>query len=491
MGTGAPVAEAVSRGSVDGLSRMPPASILELPRALTSYPDGGGGLLQTLATRASMEPFNVVATGIFVLAILHIFAAPSVATAAHRVRQESEKRGIGSRSAIANVLHLLGEVELVFALWAFVLICAMALYAGWGVAGRYLASGVTFTEALFVVVVMAIAATRPIVALAEMGVRALAAIGRGTPGAWWMAILMAGPLLGSFITEPAAMTICALLLARQFYVLRPSAHLKYATLGLLFVSVSIGGTLTHFAAPPVLMVARPWGWDTAFMLATFGWRAVLSIAIATTLYRWWFRREFKTLAASAPSLDANRPSIDSTTTLPVPVWVTIVHVAFMVWTVVNSHEPALFLAGFALFLGFVRMTSRYQNRLELRTPLLVGVFLGGLVIHGGFQGWWIAPLLSSLAEFPLFLGATFLTAFNDNALITYLATLAPDLTTELKIAVVQGAVLGGGLTVIANAPNPAGQALLSRFFDDAVSPVGLLLGALVPTALAGIVFRVF
>jgi hypothetical protein len=71
-------------------------------------------------------------------------------------------------------------------------------------------------------------------------------------------------------------------------------------------------------------------------------------------------------------------------------------------------------------------------------------------------------VLASLSEHKLYLGATILTAFNDNALITYLATLVPNLDDRLKLAVVEGAVTGGGLTVIANAPNPAGQALLAR-----------------------------
>ena len=84
-----------------------------------------------------------------------------------------------------------------------------------------------------------------------------------------------------------------------------------------------------------------------------------------------------------------------------------------------------------------------------------------------------------------------MTAFNDNALITYLATLVPDLDERLKIAVVEGAVTGGGLTVIANAPNPAGQALLSRFFGGAVNPLGLLAGALLPTLVAIAAFRLF
>jgi hypothetical protein len=99
-------------------------------------------------------------------------------------------------------------------------------------------------------------------------------------------------------------------------------------------------------------------------------------------------------------------------------------------------------------------------------------------------------VLSSLGEAPLFVGATLLTAFNDNALITYLATLVPNLAEPLKQAVLEGAVVGGGLTVIANAPNPAGQALLNRFFPDSISPLCLAAGALIPTIIAALVFRI-
>jgi len=305
--------------------------------------------------------------------------------------------------------------------------------------------------------------------------------------------LIAGPLLGSLITEPGAMTISALLLAHQFYDLRPSTRLMYATLGVLFVNVSIGGTLTHFAAPPVLMVARPWGWDTAYMLTHFGWRAVVGIVASTLTYYFLFRDELRRLASRAPVPDIEQPDEESKPTeprlLPVPPWVTAGHIVFMAWTVFNAHYPVLFIGGFLFFLGFARATAAYQSRVELRTPLLVGFFLGGLVIHGGLQAWWIAPVLRRLSETPLFIGATILTAFNDNALITYLATLVPDLADALKAAVVEGAVVGGGLTVIANAPNPAGQALLSRFFDNSVSPLWLLAGALPPTVIAAIAFR--
>ncbi len=173
---------------------------------------------------------------------------------------------------------------------------------------------------------------------------------------------------------------------------------------------------------------------------------------------------------------------------PIPAWVTLVHVFFLVFTVWQAHEPVLFIAGFLFFLGFAQATAHHQNRIDLRPALLVGFFLAGLVIHGGMQGWWLQPVLKSLDRTQLMLGATFLTAFNDNAAITYLSTLVPGFTAGLKYAVVAGAVTGGGLTVIANAPNPAGQAILSRYFRDGVSPLWLAVAALVPTIIMGCCF---
>jgi hypothetical protein len=466
------------------------------PRPLDAYPVPAATLLATLRERIAVEPFNLVATSIFFLAILHTFAAARFTRLAHTLQRTHDARcrarGIEPTPSIAaELLHFFGEVEVVFGLWAIVLLCAITATEGWTTAQQYF-NGVHYTEALFVVVIMALASTRPIINFAEESLRRVARLGGGTPAAWWVAIVTIGPVLGSFITEPAAMTICALLLARQFFELDPSARLKYATLGLLFVNVSIGGTLTHFAAPPVLMVARPWDWGTAFMLGHFGWRAVLAIVVSTGAYYVVFKNELRSLAARPPVRQIERPEDEGSVTsvlLPVPAWITVTHMFFMAWTVFTAQYPALFLGGFLFFLGFATATSRYQSRIDLKAPLLVGFFLAGLVIHGGLQAWWISPVLASLSESPLFLGATLLTAFNDNALITYLATLVPNLGQQLKIAIVEGAVTGGGLTVIANAPNPAGQALLSRFFDGAVLPVGLFLGAVPPTIVAAVMFR--
>ena len=475
-------------------------SLIEFPRSLADYPSlPGQSVLEVLRTRIEIDPFNAVASVLFLLAVTHTFIAPTFVAASSRVqhrhalRMRAEGRA-ETPSMLAEMLHFLGEVEVVFGLWSLPLMVAIIGAEGWSTATHYLNSTVNYTEPLFVIVIMALASTRPIVTLAERCLHLIAGLGGNTPGAWWFVILTVGPLLGSLITEPGAMTIAALLLMRQFFDLRPSAALRYATLGLLFVNVSIGGTLTHFAAPPVLMVARDWGWTTAFMLGHFGWRAVVAIVISTATYYTFFRREFDVLATRRPVLEVDRAAADAPpgqSLLPIPTWITIVHLAFMAWTVTNAHYPALFVGGFLFFLGFARATAAYQTELDIRTPLMVGFFLAGIVIHGGLQGWWIGPVLSSLSQNGLFWGATILTAFNDNALITKLATFVPDLPEGFKIAVVEGAVTGGGLTVIANAPNPAGRALLGRFFDDAVSPAKLFAAAVIPTLIAAAMFRLF
>jgi hypothetical protein len=468
------------------------------PLPLDAYPElVGASLWQILQARIDADPFNAIATLIFVLAVLHTFIAWRFVEASHRLQARHDAQALAAGqparpSVRAELLHFFGEIEVVFALWGLPLVIAIALSRNWHTAEHYINGTVSYSEPLFVVVIMALASTRPVMHLAEGVLQRVAQLGGATPLAWWAAILTIAPLLGSLITEAAAMTIAALLLARKFFDLGPSIALRYATLGLLFVNVSIGGTLTHFAAPPVLMVAGPWGWDTPFMLAHFGWRAAAAIVIATVVYALIFRREFAALAKLSPAPDTEQPPDDAVAgqaLLPVPWWVVVVHLAFMAWSVVTLHSPALVIAGLLFFLGFAKATAAYQSEVDIRTPMLVGLFLAGLVVHGGLQAWWIAPVLASLSEEPLFWGATLLTAFNDNALITYLSTLVPNLSDAMKAAVVEGAVTGGGLTVIANAPNPAGQALLSRFFDGAISPRYLMAAAVLPTLIAAALFR--
>jgi hypothetical protein len=452
------------------------------PLPLDAYTgDAGLPLGEVLARRAAADPLNAVAAALFLCAIVHTFVAPALLAASHRLRHRLDReKGEGVHSIRVELLHLLGEIEVVFGAWVAPLLLAIAWREGPRAPERFLGD-VHFTEPVFVVVIMAVASSRPVLAFAEAVLGAAARAGGGSPRAWWLAVLTLGSLLGSLVTEPAAMVISALLLSRRVFSLGPSAALRYGTLGLLFVNVSVGGTLTHFAAPPVLMVAGRFGWGTRFMLEHFGWKAALGIVASNAVYALAFRRELGTLAARAGEV-ATPPQA------PVPAWIVGVHLGFLSLLVYASHTPAVLIGAFLFFLAFHRATAPHQQPLDLRAPLLVGFFLAGLVIHGAGQAWWIEPVLSRLDALPLFFGATILTAFNDNAAITYLASLVPSFTPALQYAVVAGAVTGGGLTVIANAPNPAGQATLANHFPDGVKPSGLLLGALLPTLVVGACF---
>ena len=471
------------------------------PLPLNVYQDSHLTSIGTiLAHRIRREPLNLIVSILFLCAVIHTFLAGKFRAFAHYLSQKHQNKistqdwpfaytgdVVPQVSFMAVVFHFLGEVEVIFGLWVLPLFWIITFYYGVEASIEYLSS-VNFTEPMFVVIIMTLAATRPIMQTAERILKLFAKIGKGSSAAWWFSILTIGPLLGSFITEPAAMTISALILAKQFYKRKPGTKFAYATIGLLFVNISVGGTLSHFAAPPILMVAGKWEWGLEFMMNHFGWKAIVGILAANLLYFGIFRNEFQNLHSETEKAETKRPIDWDLREDPVPVPIIFMHLLFMIWTVVNAHYPVLFIAGFFCFLGFAQATAHHQNRINLKPALLVGFFLAGLVIHGGLQGWWIAPILGSLGEVPLMLGATLLTAFNDNAAITYLSTLVPNLSERLQLAVVSGAVAGGGLTVIANAPNPAGQSILQKYFKNGVSPAWLALAAILPTIIMGCAF---
>ena len=414
---------------------------------------------------------EILATVLFALAVIHTFSVGRFASWGHRYPKGS---------IAENALHFLGETEVVFGLWAAALFAGIAFIRGSFVDAAHYIESLNYTEPKFVLVVMVVAATRPVVALAE---RMLIAASRILPFSQSMAFYVTatglGPLIGSLITEPAAMTLLALMLKRRYFDRGISRKLAYATLGLLFVNVSIGGTLTHFAAPPVLMVAERWGWDTSFMVTHFGWRAAVSCFASTALIAYIYRTEISSL-----KVVEHGPRI-------VPVWLTSLHLFFLVAVIYFAHSPDVFFGVFMLFLGVVKVTIEYQDNLKLREGLLVGFFLAGLVTLGSLQEYWLRPVIGGMSGSALFFGAAGLTAITDNAALTYLGSLVPDLGRDLQYALVAGAVTGGGLTVIANAPNPAGIGILqtAQAFEGAgVSPVRLFVGALLPTAVAIIAF---
>ena len=286
----------------------------------------GGGIWDSCKTSRPMpiQPIDAIAAALFAAALIHTFTT--------RVFERLARR----HPRHAGLFHLLGEVEVVFGFWAIVLIIAMALVAGGGAALAY-AESRKFTEPLFVFVIMVVAASRPVLVFVQSALSRLARLlpGRSAVTEIWLGLALAPRVFRAGMPE----------------------WKKYAALGVLFVNISIGGTLTANAAPPVLMVASAWNWDTAFMASEFGWKAVLAVLV------------------------------------------------------------------------------------------------------------------------------------NATAVTLLLAPNAPDLSAESRYMLVAGAVAGGGLTVIANAPNPAGVALLRRGFnDESIGAGGLLAGALAPTAVACVAF---
>jgi len=411
---------------------------------------------------------EITGAALFALAVVHTFSTRYFEHLAH------------TQTAHAGIWHLLGEVEAVFGFWAIVLVAFIAAAYGWNTSSQYL-DDLHFTEPMFVFVIMVIAASRPVMQLATDGVRVIArAIPAAPATSGYFVSLSVVPLLGSLITEPAAMTLAALMLRERIFAAGVSTRLKYATLGVLFVNISIGGTLTHFAAPPVLMVAAKWGWDTPFMLSMFGAKTALAVFVNALVVSFVFRHELARRGLTPRPDAASR----------VPALFVVVNLLLLAAVVFTNHHPEAFMGLFLLFLGLAEAYRRHHDRLLLREGLMVAFFLAGLVVLGGQQRWWLQDVLSRLDETTLFYGAAALTAITDNAALTYLGSLVEGVSDDYKYALVSGAVVGGGLTVIANAPNPAGFAILKdQFPEQSINAFGLLAAALPPTLVAVACFR--
>jgi len=560
-----------------------------LPKSIESYHDEEiDSVFSTILYRIKVEPFNAAATLIFFLATIHILSASwFLGIAHHHEHLHEEKKKSGecdpeSYSLRAGIFHFLGEVEAIFGIWTIALALVITLFYDWETFVDYVGH-LDYNEPMYTVVIMTIASSRPVLKFVELLLWRIVKLFGGKLEVWWLVILILAPLSASFITEPAAMTIGAFLLAEKFYALKPNNRLKYATLALLFVNVSIGGMLTNFASHPILMVAHPWGWDLWFTFVTFGINTLIAIALSTGAYYFILRHDIKELKEAyvviqykryiqrrfiskkqlEKSFDILELELNSEIgftekldewseelkeeimskayeslhpdeletynihsaieekfddiriremmrTIPgllpddirphyrdpawdtredkVPLWIMLTHVGFIAWTVTHANVPVLFIGGFLFFLGFFQITAYYQNRINLKPALLVAFFIAGIIIHGSLQGWWIEAILSNLPESTLSLSTVMLSSFNDNASITYLATLVPNLTDAFKYAIVSGAITGGGLTVIANSPNPVGLSILKKYFGKAFSSIDLLKYALLPTFISGLVF---
>jgi hypothetical protein len=412
---------------------------------------------------------EIIATSLFGIAILHTFSTALFGKLAHK------------HPTHAGLFHLLGEVEVVFGFWALILMLSIYFLQSADAAVHYITEQ-NYTEPMFVFVVMVVAASKPILSISTICIDLLSkflcwVLRIKTNTAVFFISLSVVPLMGSLITEPAAMTLAALLLRDRFYKVGIAPILQYAIIGVLFVNVSIGGTLTNFAAPPVLMVAATWEWTSSFMFSHFGYRAIIAVLFNAVLITIIFHKK----------LPEQHPEENNEF---MPTSVILIHLLFLAGVVAFAHYPPVFMWLFLFFLGYTQAYSKYQNPLILRESLLVAFFLAGLVVLGTLQKWWLQPILESMSPAAAFYGTAGLTALTDNAALTYLGSLVEGTSEEFRVALVAGAVTGGGLTVIANAPNPAGLAILRDFFPNrTVSALNLLIAAAIPTVTAIIAFR--
>lgn len=418
---------------------------------------------------------ELLGTVFFVISFLHILSVSGFAKLAHRFAKGSAREAF---------FHLMSEVEVVFGFWAFVFLAVWSAIEGPKVAIEYQES-LNMTEPLFIFCIMIMASSRPVITMARkfilfLCVAAEKVLRVPTVLIQFFMLMFIGPLLGSFITEPAAITIVALLLYRMIDENKIDSQLIYGIIAVLFVNVSVGGALTHFAAPPILMVARVWNWGFLDVFTVLGEPAVLSVFINTMLFTIVFRKKMTTMLRP---LEAD--------SYPMPRWVIISHLVLLVSVVATAHYPQAFFGIFLIFIGLTTVTKTFQDQLKFKEALLVAFFLAGLMVFGPFQKWWLEPLINGLGELTLFASAIGLTAITDNAALTFLGSQIPTLSDLSKWALVGGALVGGGLTILANAPNPAGFAILSsKFPDGSLNAIKLLKAALLPTVIAAICFYV-
>jgi hypothetical protein len=441
----------------------------------------------------TFTPFHLISLLLFIFSVIHTLSADKIHNWARalEVKQRPKRiNGIKERSFWVHMLYFFSEVEIIFALWAIPLFIIMTLFYGWDISLEYFDTR-NYAEALFVVIILAMASTKPIIYAAET---LMSYLSRGLGGSiahYWFVLLTIGPLLGSFITEAAAMALSATLLSRQFYEYHPSKKLAYATIALLFVNISVGGVLTSFASPAVLILAHCWKWTMADMFFNFGWKAIVGIFLSNIIYWFYFRKELHEMNVKKNAISILNHFASPKDEPQIPAWITGVHILVMAWIVFVSHYPPVFVSSFLFFIGFHQATRRHQHPIRLARPMLIGLFLAGLVIHGGLQGWWVVAILEDLNPLSVLGVSMALTGFNDNAAISYLATLVPDWGAVFQYAIFTGVIAGGGLTIIANAPNPAGFAILKKHFNGGIHPLYLFLGALFPTLLFYAIFYLF
>ena len=431
-----------------------------------------------------MSLFNIGIAVIFFLAIAHTFLTPQIHAWAGNLKMMQIAHPYHWRFYyfLSELLHLNSEIEVIFGLWLLPLFVWASLFTDWAAIQEYIV-GRDYTFALYIMVIIVVIGSRPIISFAERVLEFIARIGRDSAGAWWLTIMTVGPLLGSLLKEPGAMALSAILLSKKFYPYRPSRAFQYATLGLLFANISVGGLLSPYSSRALFFAAKSWGWDTHYMFTHFGWKLLIGIVLINSFYYCLFRKNFKeSFPKKLPALAKGEESV------PTPFWITIIHLAFVISISVYSLHAAIFIGIFIVFLGFHQVTRFYQSKLHIKQAALVGFFFVSLILHGELQGFWMVPLLRDFGEHVMVGGGFLLSAFTDNAIVNYLAVQIPSFTPRAQYLLVAAAMSAGGLTAIANVANPIGLTILRPSFHEEISLFKLFLGGLFPSLFYLLIF---
>ncbi|WP_348663117.1 putative Na+/H+ antiporter [Chlamydia vaughanii] len=381
---------------------------------------------------------------------------------------------------LSEFYRLVSRVELVFVLWAAPLFLWFLYSEGYKVTMGYFNSR-NYVFSLFIVIMLILLESRPIVYFSERIFSNIAKIGRQSPRCWWWTLMIACPLSSIFLKETGAMIIAATLLARNFYKFSPSPRFAYATMGLLFSNISIGGLTSGLSSRALFIILPSVRWGNSFILKYFCWKSIIAMLISTTIYYLIFRKEFDNFpkVVTNPSMMNER----------VPKWIICVHIILVGSVIFARSIPLLMAAILIFYLGFQKFTIFYQHSIRTAKVCFVGLFYAGLVIFGELQEWWVLEIMHRMSDFGYLITSYTLSIFLDNALVNYLVHNLPVATDCFLYLVIAGCMSAGGLTIISNMPNIVGYLIIRPTFPSSSVSLGwLFLSALGPSIISLMTF---
>lgn len=428
------------------------------------------------------SPLRVGAAVFFFLSILHTFCTPffykrfQICQHKKMIFPEKWRKYLW----LSESYRLLSSVDVIFIFWSVPLFLWFLYSEGYAEAIDYF-NHRNYLFALFIMIMLILLESRPIVYLSECIFLTIAKIGKQSPKCWWWTLMLGAPFSAILLKETGAMIIAATLLVRYFYKFAPSLRFSYATMGLLFSNISVGGLITDISSRALLLVSPALKGEQEFVIRHFSWKAVIAIFLSTTTYYLMFRKEFDHF----PKVVKNASIADER----VPIWLICLHVLFVAAIMSVRSVPLLMIGILILYLGLHQFTIFYQNSIRVTKVCCVGLFYAGLLILGGLQEWWMLVIMHRMSDFGYMFTSYILSMFLDNVLVNYLVHNLSVATDCFLYLVIAGCMSAGGVTILANAPNIVGYLIIKPFFPTSPVSLGrLFVFALGPSLIALMTF---